>query len=67
MCIICIDFQRGVLKSGEARRALGEMRASLDPAHVREVEEALEKAEALDPANTPQPPVPASQAPPTKP
>jgi hypothetical protein len=45
MCIICIDFQRGALKLREARRALGEMRESLDAAHVREVEAKLDQAE----------------------
>jgi hypothetical protein len=45
MCTICIDFARGALKLGEARRALGEMRSTLDPKHAREVEEQLEKAE----------------------
>jgi hypothetical protein len=45
MCIICIDYARGALKLDEARRALGEMRSTLDPKHVREVEKQLEKAE----------------------
>jgi hypothetical protein len=45
MCIICIDFARGALKVKEARRALGEMRSQLDPKHVREVEQRLDRAE----------------------
>jgi len=45
MCIICIDFARGALKLDEARRALGEMRSTLDPKHVREIERQLKKAE----------------------
>ena len=45
MCIICIDFARGALNLNEARRALGEMRSTLDPKHVREVEEQLKKGE----------------------
>ena len=45
MCIICIDFDRGALNLNEARRALGEMRQSLDQAHVKEVEEKLDRAE----------------------
>ena len=53
MCIICVDFNRGALRLSEARRALGEMRTGLDPAHVREVERRLDDAE-RDP-----PPVPA--------
>jgi hypothetical protein len=54
MCIICIDFARGALKVSEARRALGEMRSTLDPEHVREVEQQLEKAERdPPPAGTP--------------
>jgi hypothetical protein len=49
MCIICIDFARGALNAKEARRALGEMRSTLDPKHVREVEQQLEKAEQKPP------------------
>jgi hypothetical protein len=45
MCIICIDFERGALQPKEARRALGEMREKLDPAHVRELEEKLSAKE----------------------
>jgi hypothetical protein len=45
MCIICVDFDRGALKLREARRALGEMRAGLDPQHVREIEHKLDEAE----------------------
>jgi hypothetical protein len=45
MCIICIDYARGALKLDEARRALGEMRSTLDPKHAREVEQQLEKDE----------------------
>ena len=45
MCLICIDFDRGALKLREARRALGEMRASLDREHVKEVEKKLDGAE----------------------
>jgi hypothetical protein len=54
MCIICIDFARGALKVSEARRALGEMRSTLDPEHVREVEQQLDEAERNPPpAGTP--------------
>lgn len=45
MCLICIDFDRGALKLKEARRALGEMRPTLDPEHLREVELKLDAAE----------------------
>jgi hypothetical protein len=50
MCIICVDFERGALRVGEARRALGEMRLKLEPEHAREVEAKLEKAEAEEAA-----------------
>ncbi len=60
MCIICIDFQRGALKSSEARRALGEMRVTLEPSHVLEIEEALDLADGEAAA-------PPSGTPPTKP
>lgn len=50
MCIICVDFERGAMRLGEARRALGEMRVKLDPEHAREVEEKLDQAEAEEAA-----------------
>ena len=52
MCIICIDYARGALKIAEARRALGEMRSTLDPKHVREVEHKLDEAERNPPPST---------------
>lgn len=52
MCVICIDFARGALKLNEARRALGEMRSTLDPKHVREVEQQLDKAERDPPSSS---------------
>lgn len=45
MCLICIDFDRGALKLREARRALGEMRVTLDAQHLKEVERKLAEAE----------------------
>jgi hypothetical protein len=45
MCLICIDFDRGALNLREAKRALGEMRATLDAQHLREVEQKLDAAE----------------------
>jgi hypothetical protein len=45
MCLICIEFDRQRMTSGEARRALGEMRVKLDPAHVKEVEKKLDEAD----------------------
>lgn len=45
MCLICVDFDRGALKLREARRALGEMRGTLDRRHVEEVEKKLDEAE----------------------
>jgi hypothetical protein len=45
MCLICIDFDRGALKLSEARRALGEMRVTLDQKHQQEVERKLAEAE----------------------
>ena len=52
MCIICIDFERRALKPKEARRALGEMREKLDPAHVAEVEKKLADAEQNPPPSS---------------
>ncbi len=45
MCLICIDFDRGALKLREAKRALGELRSTLDAKHVKEVEQKLDEAE----------------------
>ena len=53
MCLICIDFDRGALKPREARRALGEMRATLDREHVKEVEKKLDDAEKAGPDSSP--------------
>jgi len=49
MCLICIDFARGALKLGEARRALGEMREGLSTEHAREVEQLLDEASEEEP------------------
>jgi hypothetical protein len=43
--MICIDFDRRVLRVDEARRALREMSSSLDAAHVRELTSKLDEAE----------------------
>ena len=45
MCLICIEFEKQRMTSGEARRALGEMIGDLDPDHVEEVEEMIADAE----------------------
>jgi len=45
MCLICLDFQKQKMSLLEARRAFGEMRQSMEPAHVREVLDMLDKAE----------------------
>lgn len=52
MCLICIDFDRGSLKLREARRALGELRTTLDAAHVKEVEKKLDDAERAEPRDS---------------
>ena len=46
MCLICVEFQKQRMTSGEARRALGEMVHQLDDDHVEEVEEMIAEAEA---------------------
>jgi hypothetical protein len=65
MCLICIEFDRRKMNVAEARRALGEMREGLGPAHVKEVEAKLVEAEAADPAdpNAAPPSTPSSPAP----
>jgi hypothetical protein len=44
MCIICIDYQKGLLTIAEARRNLGEM-AEIDFEHFMEIEEMLSEDE----------------------
>tara|TARA_B100000609_G_scaffold199640_1_gene205335 strand:- start:7416 stop:7592 length:177 start_codon:yes stop_codon:yes gene_type:complete len=43
--MICVDFLKDKMTLGEARRALGEMRTTIEPSHLEEVEEMLQKAE----------------------
>ncbi len=45
MCLICIEFEKQRMSTGEARRALGEMIGDMEPDHVQEVEEMLADAE----------------------
>ena len=45
MCLICIELDRQARTSREARRALGEMRAGLEPAHLAEDDSKVEDAE----------------------
>jgi hypothetical protein len=53
MCIICIDLNRRALRPDEARRALREMRDSLDAEHVRELEQKLDEADTDDGSASP--------------
>ncbi|HEX3595615.1 MAG TPA: hypothetical protein VHU80_10945 [Polyangiaceae bacterium] len=55
MCLICIEFEKSKMTPREARRALGEMRAALDPEHLEEVEAKLTEAERSAPAPTSKP------------
>lgn len=48
MCMICVEFQKDRMTTGEARRALGEMIDDLDPDHVDEIEELLTGAQNTD-------------------
>jgi hypothetical protein len=41
MCIICVEFEKGKLKLGEAVRNYGEMKDTLTPEHQKEIEETL--------------------------
>lgn len=45
MCLICVEFQKQRMTTGEARRALGEMVESMEDEHIREVEEMLADAD----------------------
>jgi hypothetical protein len=57
MCLICIELDKSTMTTREARRALGEMRVTLDPTHVEEVEAKLTEVDGSspDPASTPDP------------
>lgn len=56
MCLICIELDRSAMTAREARRALGEMRVAMDPAHIEEVEAKLAEAdEAAEPTTKPAP------------
>ena len=50
MCLICMELDKMAMTPREARRALGEMRVALDPAHVEEVEAKVTEAEQALPA-----------------
>ena len=52
MCLICIDFDRGALKLREAKRALGELRTTLDAEHLKQVEQKLAEAERAEAAGS---------------
>ena len=41
MCLICIEFEKGKLKIGEAVRNYGEMKETLSKEHQKEVENKL--------------------------
>ena len=45
MCLICVEFEKERMTVFEARRALGEMGATLEDEHLEEVEEMLDEAE----------------------
>ncbi len=45
MCLICIEFEKQRMTTGEARRALGEMIDDLDTDHAEEVEKMIAEAE----------------------
>jgi hypothetical protein len=51
MCLICIDFDRGALNLREAKRALGELRTTLDAQHLTAVEQKLAEAEQREQTN----------------
>jgi hypothetical protein len=53
MCLICIELDRASMTTREARRALGEMRVAMDPAHVAEVESKLDEKEQEPPGPVP--------------
>lgn len=43
MCIICVHYEKEKMSMQEAYRALGEMRETLEPEHVEEIEQRLRK------------------------
>ena len=55
MCLICVELAKQKMTATEGRRALGEMRVSLDRAHLAEVEQKLAEAELEEAAPKPRP------------
>jgi hypothetical protein len=55
VCIICLDFQKGLMTASEARRALGEMVPKIGAKHAEEVERVLRDAEPPGVAKVPRP------------
>ena len=45
MCIICVELEKSLITSKEARRNLAEMAFDLDLEHFLEVEEKIKEAE----------------------
>jgi hypothetical protein len=55
VCIICLDFQKGLMTAREARRALGEMVPKIGAKHAEEVERLVRDAENPGAAKRPRP------------
>lgn len=53
MCLICIELAKNAMTPAEGRRALGEMRVTLDEEHLAEVEHKLAEAEKASSSKTP--------------
>jgi len=43
MCLICVEIAKSKMTVGEARQALREMRTTMDPAHLADVEAKLDE------------------------
>ena len=42
MCMICVDYQKGLLTAKEAARNYHEMAPSMDPAHAAELADKIQ-------------------------
>lgn len=50
MCIICVEYQKGLLTAGEALRNMGEM--AIEPEHREEINRMIEDRELVEKITT---------------
>ena len=48
MCIICVEFQKQLITTNEARGILSEMQSTIEPEHLVEIERMLREEQEYD-------------------